>query len=58
MVLDKDLLQILACPKCNKKLFYSEDKNKLKCNREGLEFEVKNNIPYLVIKDDNCFKEN
>ena len=46
-MLDKELLQILACPNCKEKLFYSVSENKLKCNFENLDFNVNDNIPIL-----------
>lgn len=49
--MDNELLQILACPYCKEKLFYSESENKLICKSEGIIFTVENNIPNLVCKD-------
>ena len=46
-MIDKELLQILACPNCKEKLFYSVSENKLKCNFENLDFSVNDNIPIL-----------
>ena len=53
-MLDPDLLNILACPNCKEKLFYSVSENKLKCLHEGLSYSVEDNVPVLFrnnIKD-------
>lgn len=48
-MLDKKLLDILACPKCRGELEYDKDKDVLICRKDGIYFEVKNNIPVLLI---------
>lgn len=54
-MLDKELLEILACPKCKGDLEYrpSEDgKNgSLVCLACRLQFEVSDDIPNLIIED-------
>ncbi len=48
-MLDKKLLDILACPKCKGDLEYDEKRDILICRKENIYYEVKNNIPILLI---------
>ncbi|PIP14183.1 MAG: hypothetical protein COX48_02115 [bacterium (Candidatus Stahlbacteria) CG23_combo_of_CG06-09_8_20_14_all_34_7] len=48
-MLDKKLLAILACPKCKGDLDYDSEKEILICKKDKIYFEVKNNIPILLI---------
>jgi len=49
MMLDKKLLEILACPKCKGELEYDAQRDILICRKDKIYFEVKNNIPILLI---------
>jgi|SaaInlStandDraft_6_1057023.scaffolds.fasta_scaffold03511_6 uncharacterized protein len=49
--MDKNLLQVLACPHCKEKLFYSEDINKLECKLDSLQFPIEDNVPNLTCKE-------
>lgn len=48
-MLDKDFLDILVCPKCHGKLDYSEGKQTLTCWECRLRYEVKDDIPIMLI---------
>ncbi len=48
-MLDKKLLDILACPKCKGDLEYDEKRDILICKKDNIYYEVKNNIPILLI---------
>ena len=48
-MLDKKLLDILACPKCKGDLEYDEKRDILICRKDNIYYEVKNNIPILLI---------
>lgn len=48
-MLDKKLLEILACPKCKGELEYDAQRDILICRKDKIYFEVKNNIPILLI---------
>lgn len=55
-MIDKELLDILACPKCKGELEYrtSDDDSKngsLTCHACQLQFEVVDDIPNLIIED-------
>ncbi len=45
----KDLLDILACPKCREKVTLSEDKNYLVCEQCALKYPVEDDIPIMLI---------
>lgn len=48
MALDKELLDILACPVCKGDVYESEDKNFLICEKCRLKFPVKEGIPVML----------
>jgi len=50
-VLDKDLLDILACPKCKGGLKYDPEKNQLICEQCRLIFRVEEDIPIMLIDE-------
>lgn len=56
MPVDKELLEILACPKCKGDLEYSEKEDKLICNNCRLKFPILDgNIPDLLLEDAESF---
>ena len=58
-MIDKELLEILACPKCKGDLDYQpgqDPKNgKLICHACGLQYEIVDDIPNLIIEDATPF---
>lgn len=46
-MLDKKLLEILACPVCKKSLEYDEENQKLICEC-GLKYPVRDGIPIML----------
>ena len=54
-MLDKTLLEILACPKCKGELEYKSDQNQLICNQCRLIFQVKDDIPVMLIDEAEKF---
>lgn len=56
-MLDKKLLDILACPKCKGELEYDKDRDILICRKDKIYFEVKNNIPVLLLDKAKDFDE-
>lgn len=54
-MLDKKLLEILVCPKCKGELGYDPDKNELTCNACRLVYEVKDDIPIMLIDEARSF---
>ena len=49
MKFDKNLLEIIVCPKTHTKLVLDEDRNELISNAAGLAFPIRNGIPILLI---------
>ncbi len=42
--MDHRLLEIIACPVCNGKLYYSQDKQELICKLDSLAFPLRDGI--------------
>ncbi|MBU0650453.1 Trm112 family protein [bacterium] len=49
-MIDKKLLEILACPKCKKQIVFQHEKNIFKCSCCQNEYQVKNDIPVLMVE--------
>ncbi len=49
LIMDKQLLDILVCPKCNGALEYRFDEQLLICHSDRLAFPIRQNIPVLLI---------
>lgn len=47
-MLDKKLLEILACPVCKGPLGYTKDPEELICKADGLAFPVRDGIPVML----------
>ncbi|MBD3225184.1 MAG: Trm112 family protein [Caldithrix sp.] len=54
-MLDKELLAILACPKCKGDLQYNEEEEKLICQQCRLIFRVEDDIPIMLIDEAEQF---
>jgi uncharacterized protein YbaR (Trm112 family) len=52
-MIDKELLEILACPKCKADIEYDEENQKLKCLNPdcGLIYPIRNGIPVMLIDE-------
>jgi len=48
MVLDHNLLEIIACPVCKGKLYYEKQRGELICKFDRLAFEIDDGIPVLI----------
>jgi len=51
MPLNKKLLVILICPKCYRKVQYDEKQNGIICDQCKLIYEVKDDIPVLLVEE-------
>ena len=51
MAVSKELLDILACPKCKGKIELNENKNGLLCDQCKLLYEIKDDIPIMLIDE-------
>jgi uncharacterized protein YbaR (Trm112 family) len=54
-VLNKKLLDILACPKCKGDLEYKKDENQLICNKCRLRYRIEDDIPIMLIDEAEKF---
>jgi LSD1 subclass zinc finger protein len=50
-MVNKDLLEILACPVCKTPLAYNEDNDTLKCGVCHRVYPVRNDIPILLVDE-------
>ncbi|MFC1567290.1 Trm112 family protein [Thermodesulfobacteriota bacterium] len=51
MAISKDLLDILACPKCKGDIYLNEQENGLICDACKLLYEIKDDIPIMLIDE-------
>ncbi|NOZ82051.1 MAG: Trm112 family protein [Candidatus Micrarchaeota archaeon] len=51
--MDKELLEILACPKCKGDVKF--EKGKIVCERCRLKFPVENGIPVMLVEEAEKF---
>lgn len=50
---DKELLKILACPKCKGDLEYVDEPESLVCKKCGRNYEIKDGIPILLVDEES-----
>jgi uncharacterized protein len=51
MTISKELLDILVCPKCKGKIYLNEEKNGLICDHCKLLYEIRDDIPVMLIDE-------
>lgn len=51
MAISKELLDILACPKCKGDIYLNETENGLICDDCKLLYEIKDDIPIMLIDE-------
>ena len=51
MAIDKELLKILACPKCKNGVVINKAKDGLLCKECGLLYPIKDDIPVMLIDE-------
>jgi hypothetical protein len=51
MTLSKELLEILACPKCKGEVQLQQDGAKIVCSACGLAYPVRDGIPVMLIDE-------
>ena len=54
-MLNKKLLDILACPKCKGDLEYKKEENELICNKCRLRFRIEEDIPIMLLDEAEKF---
>ncbi len=57
MAIKKELLEILACPKCKGDLFLTENEDGLVCKNCKLLYEIKDDIPIMLIDEAKPYDE-
>jgi len=50
-MLDKQLMEILACPKCKGTVQYNDEKNGLICKSCKLEYPIRDDIPVMLVDE-------
>jgi len=50
-MIDKALLDILACPKCKGTIHYNDSHNGLICDACQLEYPIRDDIPVMLIDE-------
>jgi uncharacterized protein YbaR (Trm112 family) len=56
MAMDKELLEILACPKCKGELQLIVDESELRCEACRLSYRVDDGIPILLIDEATSYE--
>lgn len=51
MAVAQELLDILACPQCKGDIYLNENKNGLICNACRLIYEIRDDIPIMLIEE-------
>jgi len=51
MAVSKELLEILVCPKCKGDVKLTENQDGLVCNACALMYEIKDDIPIMLIEE-------
>ncbi len=54
-MLNKELLDILACPKCKGDLVYDPENDRLICNTCRLRYPIREDIPIMLIDEAESF---
>ena len=54
-MLDNQLLEIIACPKCKGDLEYKPNENQLVCHECRLIYSIKDDIPIMLIDEAEKF---
>ena len=56
MAISKELLEILACPKCKGNIYLDDSQNGLICDHCKLLYEIKDDIPIMLIDEAKSIK--
>jgi len=51
MAISKELLEILACPKCKGDIYLNESEDGLICDHCRLRYEIRDDIPIMLIEE-------
>jgi uncharacterized protein YbaR (Trm112 family) len=50
-MIDKELLEILVCPRCKGDLEYRPEQNELVCHACKLRYEIRDDIPIMLVDE-------
>ncbi|MDX8401770.1 MAG: Trm112 family protein [Mariprofundaceae bacterium] len=50
-MLDKELLEILVCPKCRAKVHYNDEQTALVCDTCKLAYPIRDDIPVMLVDE-------
>lgn len=56
-MLSKELLEVIACPKCKRDLIYCPKMNELRCLNCKVKYRIEDDIPILLIEEAKELKE-
>ena len=56
MAVSNELLEILACPKCKGEVTLTQDKDGLVCAACRLVYEIRDDIPIMLVEEAKPFK--
>ncbi len=56
MAVSQELLEILVCPKCKGDIYLNEKEDGLLCDHCKLSYEIKDDIPIMLIDEATPFK--
>ena len=51
MPIDKELLEILACPKCKGDIYLTKEEDGFICDKCKLKYPIKDDIPIMLIDE-------
>jgi uncharacterized protein YbaR (Trm112 family) len=57
MTIQKEFLEILACPQCTGPVVFSEKKDGLVCRACGLVYPIRNDIPVMLVDEATRLRE-
>jgi len=57
MAISQELLEILACPKCKGNIYLNDAQNGLICDSCRLLYEIKDDIPIMLIDEAKPLKD-
>jgi len=57
VLLDKDLIKMLVCPKTKSNLIYDKENNELISKEAGLVFPIINGVPILILDEARNLKK-
>lgn len=52
--MDHRLLEIVACPVCNGKLYYNKERQELICKSDALAYPLRDGIPVLLESEERA----